>query len=625
MGGAMRLLLINPKFPESFWSFRWAVEKILPPKRTMNPPLGLATVAALCPDDWEITIVDENIEPVPPEPDADLIGVCGMGVQYPRQKELLTYYRKKGYYTVAGGSFASLCPERYQDICDTVIAGESEYIFPEFCDDIRRGRPKALYQETGVVELKDSPTPRFDLLKMDRYQTATLQFSRGCPYRCEFCDIIVMFGRKPRTKSPEQIGRELDALRQQGVRNVFFVDDNLIGHKAKAKELLRYLIRYQNEHQYRFHFGTEASLNMAQDDELLELFRQAGFQWVFIGIESPDEESLKETKKFQNTGQDILASIRKIYTYGLEIFAGFIIGFDHDTEATFEHQYRFIRESGIQAAMVGLLTAAPRTPLYERLKKEGRLRPYVDESDNTKTRTNIVPLKMSYEVMIDRYRKLFFRLLEDRNIAYRIRQKLRYLKRPLASRTESLARQLLLLVRFLRYGFIPGGPRRWFHVIQTLPLRRPWLIPMAIQDWIVGLSMRDYALRHFRQEAVQTPLLEQLLEWREQIMVLARRFGAELAVEIERQRNIGLQLTLSHLSQGKPINRLGRMLCRYLKETHAHLVLRLSSIKRDDYQHLMKLIKKLERFGERVTIIVQASHQFPVLDSSLFHVVYETP
>lgn len=216
----MRLLLINPRAPESFWTFRWAVDRVLPGKRAVNPPLGLATLAALCPPHWEVEIVDENVEPIPSAPKADLIGVCGMGVQFPRQRELLTHFRERGYKVVAGGSYASLCPELYAEIADSVVAGEAEYIWPQFCRDFEEGTAKPLYKECGEVSLHDSPVPRFDLLKLKRYSMVSLQFSRGCPFRCEFCDIIIMFGRKPRTKAVSQIRAELDALRAHGVNNV---------------------------------------------------------------------------------------------------------------------------------------------------------------------------------------------------------------------------------------------------------------------------------------------------------------------------------------------------------------------------------------------------------------------
>ena len=344
----------------------------MPNKRTTNPPLGLATLAALCPPHWEVEIVDENIEPIPLEPQADIVGVCGMGVQFPRQQELLAYYRSRGHYVVAGGSYASLCPEQYTTHADTVVAGESEYIWKEFCRDFEHGSPKPLYHETGTVALTDSPTPRFDLLKLDRYSYVSLQFSRGCPFRCEFCDIIVMFGRKPRVKSLEQVGRELDELRRLKVHNAFFVDDNLIGNLPVAKKLLAFLKEYQDKHNYKFNFGTEASLNMAQHKDLLQLFRDAHFGWVFIGIESTDPASLRETLKTQNLHEDILTSVRRIYSYGIDVMAGFIIGFDHDTTETFEQQYRFITEAGIMVPMIGLLTALPKTPLYDRLRgKDG--------------------------------------------------------------------------------------------------------------------------------------------------------------------------------------------------------------------------------------------------------------
>jgi radical SAM superfamily enzyme YgiQ (UPF0313 family) len=490
----LRLLLINPRFPESFWSSKWALE-ILPAKRAVNPPLGLATLAALCPSHWQVEIIDENIEDVPLEPDAEIIGICGMGVQFPRQKELLDYYRKRGHYVLAGGSYTSLCPEHYADLADTVIAGEAEYIFPQFCKDFDNGAPKRLYHETDTVALTDSPTPRFDLLKLKCYVYASLQFSRGCPFRCEFCDIIVMFGRKPRVKSLEQVGRELDELRRCGVRSVFFVDDNLIGNLPVAKKLLQFLREYQEKHQYWFHFGTEASLNMAQHPDLLALFRAANFGWVFIGIESTDPASLKETLKTQNLHEDILISVRRIYSYGIEVLAGFIIGFDNDTVDSFEHQYRFISDAGIQSAMIGLLTALPKTPLYERLKKENRLNTLEDTNDMTRLSTNVIPRSMLYQDMIDGYIALYRRLLQDGEIAIRIKNKLEHLGAPIYQNTYSPRHAAGILVRLLFKGILPGGIRRLGLFLGTLPWRRFSAMPTVISDWIVALSMREFAER----------------------------------------------------------------------------------------------------------------------------------
>jgi radical SAM superfamily enzyme YgiQ (UPF0313 family) len=491
------MLLINPKHPESFWSFRWAVREILPNKRAVNPPLGLATVAALCPPGWNVTIVDENVESIPLAPRADLIGICGMGVQFSRQKELLRFYRHAGYYVVAGGSYASLCPERYEGLADTVVSGEAEYIFPQFCRDFEAGCPRPLYRETGTVSLADSPVPRFDLLRLDAYQAATVQFSRGCPFRCEFCDIIVMFGRRPRTKPLDHVQRELDALRRLGARNVFFVDDNLIGHKREAGALLRRLAEYQRHHGSTLRFWTEASLNLAQDDRLLAGFRDAGFGWVFIGIETPEEASLRETSKTQNLQGDLLGALSRIYAHGIDVLAGFIVGFDNDTEATLERQYRFIQRSGIQAAMVGLLTALPHTPLYDRLAREGRLRPHEEASDNTRPSTNVVPRRMSYEAMVAGYERLYRRLVSDRAIAARIRSKMRQLGSPVSRSEHDLGARLGIVWRLVTKGVLRHGPSRLVHFVRTLPFLAPSRLPIVLGDWITGLAMRDFVDRTF--------------------------------------------------------------------------------------------------------------------------------
>lgn len=622
----MRLLLINPKFSESFWSFKWTLDKILPDKRAVHPPLGLITLAALCPESWEIEIVDENIESIPLNPRADIIGICGMGVQFKRQKELLTFYRKKGYFVVAGGSYASLCPELYESLANTVVAGEAEYIWKDFCRDFEMGKPKKLYQETGEVALTDSPNPRFDLLKLDKYQAVSLQFSRGCPFRCEFCDIIVMFGRKPRTKSMEQVGKELDQLRERNIKNVFFVDDNLIGNKPLAKRLLRFLSDYQRGHNYWFHFGTEASLNLAQDDELLQLFRDANFGWVFIGIESPDEESLKETLKFQNTRQDMLSSIRKIYSYGIEILAGFIVGFDNDTMETFDKQYRFIMNSGIQSAMIGLLTAPPRTPLYERLQKEGRLIPDANNIDNTKLSTNIVPKQMGYNEMIKGYRTLYYRLLSDRNIADRIRNKTRYINKAVYRTTYPLRKQLKMLNRFLIHGLMPGGISRVFHFLRTVPLSRPSQIPLVIQDWIVGLAMRDYVDRHFIEEFDEVNRLsDNYLGLIEKAFHTYLNLGS-IEVSISQVKNAAANLSISvkgRLDRDFFIPAADH-LEKILQNTTSSITLNIEDFHEAQIQHFNQLLNRLSRYGDRIYIIVHEKLRNVVnIDSSVFNLILD--
>ncbi|MCC7081691.1 MAG: radical SAM protein [Burkholderiales bacterium] len=620
----VRLLLINPRFRESFWSFKWALEEVLPAKRAINPPLGLATLAALCPPHWAVAIVDENIESVPLAPDADLIGVCGMGVQFARQAELLAYYRGRGYRTVAGGSYASLCPERYTALADFVVAGEAEYIWPRFCADFAAGSARALYRETGTVALADSPVPRFDLLQLEQYTTATLQFSRGCPYRCEFCDIIVMFGRRPRHKTPQQIGRELDALRARAVHNVFFVDDNLIGNRAVAKELLRYLRDYQLQHGYAFRFGTEASLNMAQDRELLQLFREANFTWVFIGIESPDEEALRHTRKTQNVLEDVLTSVRRIYSHGIDILAGFIVGFDSDTTDTFERQRRFIEDSGIQVAMVGLLVALPKTPLYERLQREGRLIAQADNTDNTKPGTNVMPKRMSYEQMVNGYMALYRRLLCDCGIARRVRNKAHHMATPVYRGEYAAGEQVRILVRLLTKGVARGGVRRVFHFIRSLPWLAPRKVPLAVVDWIAGLAMRDYVDRHFAPESAHDTALAG--KWLTSLTRSIRRHiaqgGASVELALSAQAAPRLKLRLTGEVDRAFFARSSRRLKRLLARTSTSVTLVLDELDPGRLPDLQRLLRRLARHGDRVYIeIAERLRHRVVVDSSVFHVV----
>lgn len=619
----MRLLLINPKYPESFWSFRWAVEEILPGKRAVNPPLGLATLAALCPLSWQVTIVDENVDALPLDPDADIVGICGMGVQFSRQKALLAFYREAGYYTVAGGSFASLCPERYAELADTVVAGEAEYIWPKFCSDYEAGAAQPLYRETGTVALADSPVPRFDLLRLNRYTTATIQFSRGCPYLCEFCDIIVMFGRKPRHKSVQQVGRELDALRASGVHNVFFVDDNMIGNRAVAAELLRFIVAYQEQNGRPFTFGTEVSLNLAQDRELLALFRDAGFVWVFVGIETSDPQTLKDTRKTQNVHEDVLTSVRRIYAYGIDVLAGFIIGFDNDTAGTFDYQHRFIVQSGVQAAMVGLLTALPKTPLYQRLEREGRLRPAESGSDNTKPATNVQPKRMGYDQMIAGYEAMYQQLVADAAIAARVRNKFRFMAQPVYGGEYTVAQQIGIVWRLLTRGVLRGGPSRTWHFLRSLPLASPRKLPLVMVDWIAGLSMRDFVDRHFLLRPVDPGQLARLVE-------AIRRAGrpyldrAVMTLSLRAATAPDLSICLRGGLSHRFFAGVARHLDRLLRKTRTTLTLRIEGLREQELSDLDRMLTRLARHGDRISIVIDRKLRTLVrIDSSVFNLVLD--
>jgi radical SAM superfamily enzyme YgiQ (UPF0313 family) len=618
----MRLLLINPKVPESFWSFKWALQTVLPGKRAVNPPLGLATLAALCPVDWDVELIDENVEPVPLNPKADLIGIGGMGVQSPRQRELLAYYRQQGHYVVIGGAAASLCPENYTDLADTVIAGEAEYIWPEFCRDFIAGQPKALYQETGTVDLADSPVPRFDLLKLPLYSNVTLQYSRGCPFRCEFCDIIVMFGRQPRMKSTAQVGRELDALRGLGARSVFFVDDNLIGNKKAAKDLLRFIASYQAEHGHPLSFGTEASLNLAQDEELLDLFQAADFGWVFIGIESTDPASLKETGKTQNMREDMLVSVRRIYSRGIDILAGFIIGFDADTPQTFETQHDFITAAGIQSAMIGLLAAMPRTPLYERLQKEGRLREVEDEYDNTRIRTNVIPKTMSDEQISTLYRDLYRRLLTDRGIAQRIRNKIRYLAAPKYRSGYTIRQSMGIVFRLLVHGILPGGVGRLYHFLRSLSFRHPSQFPLAISDWIIGLSMRSFAQD---QLWAAEPDSASDLHLVESVRAVVARYVHQGEAWVARKAATAtpnLTIRLSDALNGHFFEGAAPHLRRLLEQSRTRLTLTVDDMPAKYLKQFERMLSRLTRHGDRIFVVLSENlRERLTIDLSAFNLV----
>jgi radical SAM superfamily enzyme YgiQ (UPF0313 family) len=603
---------------------RWAIETFVPQVRAITPPLGLATLAGLCPDDWDIEIVDENIEPVPLDTNADIVGVCGMGVQFERQKELLAYYKARGKFVVSGGSYASLCPEKYEMLADTVIAGEAEYIWPAFCRDFVSGHPRKLYRESGSVSLAASPTPRFDLLKSSQYAWTTMQFSRGCPFRCEFCDIIVMFGRRPRTKPLEQIGRELDALRELNVRDVFFVDDNLIGNPKAAKQLLRYLIEYQRSHNYRFRFGTEASLNMADDPELLDLLHEARFGWVFIGIESPDEGSLEEVKKRQNMKRDMLESVREIYRHGIDVTAGFIVGFDNDRTDVFDKQYEFIVEAGIQRAMIALLLAIEKTPLYERLSKDGRLVPERLGCDNLKMATNIVPKGMTYEQMINGYKELYYRLHQYPAIARRIRNKFRYLRHPIHGDAGSLKKVLGALGKMLRHILGQEGVSGLYHFLRSFPPFKPKLAPWVFLDWIHELSTRDYIERHFVRESD----LDRRLA-RSHLSRIREAFAHYLQlgrVKVTLDQGGGAPSQLSVCLNGRFdqtfFRRAARQLETMLRDTKSSLLLQIEAFDAHELPLLRGMLNRLVRYRDRIKIAADdRSRRIMKIDSSVFTLV----
>jgi radical SAM superfamily enzyme YgiQ (UPF0313 family) len=374
LGPAPKVLLVWPRFPPSFWSFEGILDLIH--IEANHPPLGLLTVAALCPKNWTLRLIDCTFEALLDEDLlwADLVMVSGMRVQKDDIREILLRARALGRRTMIGGPFASSEPDLLLRLADHVVVGEPDEVFHEIACDLERGTTKRLYVVKEKPDISKTPPPRFDLLKIDKYASMAVQFSRGCPFQCEFCDIITIYGRKPRTKSPAQLMAELDALIELGWREeVFIVDDNFIGNHKLALELALELQEWQKRRGYPIFFYTEASIDLAQKPQLIDAMVKANFFFVFIGIESPSPKSLQEAKKFQNLRRDPLECVHFIQEQGLWVTAGFIIGFDSDTEEIFEQQRDFIERAAIPWAMAGFLIAPPTTPLYDRMLKEGRL------------------------------------------------------------------------------------------------------------------------------------------------------------------------------------------------------------------------------------------------------------
>jgi len=374
LGPNIKVLMVWPSFPPSFWGFEGVLEMI--PERAMTPPLGLITVAALCPATWQIRLIDHAFEELR-EADlrwADLVMVSAMHAQRADALTVLARARALGRRTFVGGPWASTDPEAVLRVADHVMVGEAEEAFPGIALALENGTAQALYRIVDKPDMTRSPVPRFDLLHRDKYTSMPIQFSRGCPFQCEFCDIITIYGRRPRAKTPKQVIRELDTLLKLGWRNeVFIVDDNFIGNSAQALQLSRELIEWQKLHQQPFSFYTEASIDLAARPELMDAMVEANFMYVFIGIETPSAEALKESRKFQNLRKNNVDQVRIIQEKGLWVLAGFIVGFDSDDETIFARQLEFIDRTAIAWAMAGILMAPPTTALFDRMKREGRL------------------------------------------------------------------------------------------------------------------------------------------------------------------------------------------------------------------------------------------------------------
>lgn len=490
----MKILLLYPEFPDTFWSFKHALEFV--GKKAALPPLGLLTVAAMLPREWQVRLVDTNVQRLK-ETDlswADCAFISAMGVQRASARRLITRCKAAGLRVVAGGPLFTSEHEAFEAV-DHFILNEAEVTLPPFLKDLQSGSPMRTYTSAEFPGLDETPMPRWDLLRMRSYASMSIQFSRGCPFNCDFCNVTALFGHRVRMKTAGQIIAELDSLYARGWRgSVFFVDDNFIGKKAFLKsDLLPRLIAWRRGKSGNTFF-TETSINLSDDPPLMELMGQAGFTGVFIGIETPDEACLAECSKVQNTKRDLVEDIKRIQRAGLQVQGGFIVGFDNDVPSIFQRQIELIQKSGIVTAMVGLLQAPAGTLLYERMKKQGRLL-HESSGDNVDGTTNIIPA-MSLEALKKGYRRILDTIYAPKPYYQRIRTFLQEYRVPQVRGSLQFSHVMAALRSTYRIGVI--GRERFYYwklLIWTL-LKHPRLLPDAIMLAIYGYHFRIICKRH---------------------------------------------------------------------------------------------------------------------------------
>lgn len=481
-------LLLYPAFPDTFWSFRHALKFV--GRRAAMPPLGLVTIAAMLPRAWNLRLADTNVRPLAAADLAwaDLVLVSAMSAQRSSARTLIARCRAAGKTIVAGGPLFDAEQEGFPEV-DHFVLGEAEATLAPFLTDLAAGRARRVYSPSKLPDLSATPVPRWDLLRLADYQSMSVQYSRGCPFDCEFCDITARFGHRPRTKTPEQIIAELDALHAQGWRGpVFFVDDNFIGNVRELKaHLLPALIAWRN-HKRGIPFFTEASINLARNPALLAMMVEAGFTSVFIGIETPDDAGLAECNKRQNRGRDLLADVRTIQHAGIQVQGGFIVGFDHDTPEVFRRMVEFIQESGIVTAMVGILNAPSTTRLYERMKREGRLLGQMT-GDNADGTTNILP-RMGLHALREGYRGILRNLYSPSPYYRRVRTFLREYRPPKLLAVPDWRHVLALFYSMVRLGVFGRERFHYWGLLGWTLCRRPRLLAEAVTLSIYGHHFR---------------------------------------------------------------------------------------------------------------------------------------
>jgi radical SAM superfamily enzyme YgiQ (UPF0313 family) len=487
----MKVLLVYPEYPVTFWSFKYALSFIS--KKASFPPLGLLTIAAMLPEEWELRLIDMNVRKLRDKDIlwADYVYISAMIVQAESVKDVLQRCKSLGRKIVAGGPLFTTGHEEYAGMVDHFVLNEAEETLPAFLRDLKNGTPEGMYTTPNWADLSRSPVPRRELVRTRDYGAMNIQYSRGCPFDCEFCNITSLFGRVPRTKTKDQLIAELDSIHALNWKGcVFIVDDNFIGNKVKLKrEILPAMIEWMTRTNYPFTFTTEASINLADDEELMGLMAQAGFDTVFVGIESPNEESLDECGKRANKGRDMIASIRKMQQFGLEVQGGFIVGFDSDPPEIFDRMISFIQESSVVTAMVGLLNALPSTKLYSRLTKEGRLLERTS-GNNTDFSINFVP-SMEYDRLVGGYKRVMQNIYSPKQYYKRVKTFLQNYT-PGDNRVFHIRFNYVMALpkSIIRIGILGRERFQYWKLFFWSLFRRPKLFPHAITLSIYGFHFR---------------------------------------------------------------------------------------------------------------------------------------